>query len=319
MSDVDWDALLNSYDQFYIFTHIRPDGDAIGSSLAWGKALEQYGKTVKIFCPDLIPLKYTFLPDINISNVFMPPGKTPTAAFTLDCSDLERLGYMKDDVLQLDRIINIDHHGTNLHFGDNNLVDLTAAATGEIIYKLICDLRLELTEDMGLCLYTAISSDTGSFKYENTTPQTMYIAAKLLEKGINPSFVSMKIFDEISLSSLRLLNDSLHNLKIDKSGKIAWMSIDEKKLEKYGVKPSELEGYINYAKNILGVEVGLFFHHTEIEGTKVGFRSKTVDISAVASSMGGGGHPRAAGCTVMGAPEAIETTVIQKITELLGL
>ena len=319
MNEIDWELLWQKYEQFYIFMHIRPDGDTIGSSLAWGKALQQKGKIVKVFCPDYIPVKYTFLPGLDVSRTFLPPGDKPTLAFTVDCSDLNRLGYMKDDVLQLGGIFNIDHHRTNLKFGDYNIVEPTAAATGEIIYKLIRDLGLELTEEMSLYLYTALASDTGSFKYENTTPQTMSIAAKLLEKGVNPSFVSMKIFDEISLASLLLLRVCLQNIKIDVTGKIAWMSVNESDLKHYGVKPSELEGYINYAKNVRDVEVGVFFHHTKDNESRVAFRSKNVDISVVASGMGGGGHQRAAGCTVYGNPKEIEKDVIQRVVDLLGL
>lgn len=319
MIDVDLEPLLQKYEQIYIFTHIRPDGDAIGSSLAWERALKQRGKSVKLFCPDVIPQKYaSFISDGNISNVFVTPEDTPTLAFVLDCSDLDRLDYMKDDLLKLDGVFNIDHHKTNLQFGDYNLVDPSAAATGEIIYRLIQDLKLELTEEMSLFLYIALASDTGSFKYENTSPQTMSIAGKLLEKGVNPSLVSMKIFDEISFSSFLLLRDCLQDLKLDQTGKIAWMSVDEKMLAGYGVKPSELEGYINYAKNISGVEVGAFFYHTIAGETKVGFRSKTVDISSIAFSLGGGGHPRASGCSIAGRPDEIEKMVIQKISTMLA-
>jgi phosphoesterase RecJ-like protein len=318
MTAIDLEILLQKYEQIYIFTHVRPDGDAIGSSLAWGRALEQRGKSVKLFCPDDIPVKYSsFIPDINISRVFSPPGNTPTLAFILDCSDLDRLDYMKEDVLKLDKLFNIDHHGTNVQFGDYNLLDPSAAATGEIIYKLIQDLQIELTEDMSLFLYIALASDTGSFKYENTSPQTMYIAGKLLERGINPSFVSMKIFDEISFSSFSLLRDCLQALKMDKAGKIAWMSADEEMLARYGVDSPELEGYINYAKNIIGVEVGVFFYHTLSGETRIGFRSKNIDVSSVAFSLGGGGHPRASGCSIAGKPEEIEKMVIQKISQLI--
>ena len=319
MNVINWELLWQKYEQFYIFMHIRPDGDTIGSSLAWGKALQQKGKIVKIFCPDFIPYKYTFLPNMDISRTFLAPGDKPTMAFVIDCSDLNRLDYLKEDVLQLDGIFNIDHHRTNLRFGDYNIVEPTAAATGEIIYRLILELGLELTEEMSLYLYTALASDTGSFKYENTTPQTMSIAAKLLEKGVNPSLVSTKIFDEISFASLLLLRVCLQNIKIDDTGKIAWMSVDESTLKEYGVKPSELEGYINYAKNVRGVEVGVFFHHTQAGETRVAFRSKSVNISTVAFSFGGGGHKRAAGCSLYGKAEEIENDVIQKVADFLVL
>ena len=131
---------------------------------------------------------------MNISSVFIAPGNICTLAFILDCSDLERLDYMKEDVLQLDEIFNIDHHWTNVRFGDYNLVDTSAAATGRLSYRLIQDLQLELTEEMSLFLYIALTSDTGSFKYENTSSQTMYIAEGTIRKGVNPSLCQHESF-----------------------------------------------------------------------------------------------------------------------------
>ena len=143
---------------------------------------------------------------------------------------------------------------------------------------LKCRRAFDLNYEIGLNLYVAISSDTGSFKYENTTPQTMRIAGELLEKGINPAVVSQKLFDEYPLSTIFLLRDSLAGLELNHTREIAWMSVNEEMLKKYGAEPSEMDGFVNYLKNISEVEVGVLFYHTA-ESSKIGFRSKTIDVA----------------------------------------
>lgn len=309
--------LAGDYDNVYIFTHARPDGDAVGSSLALANAIKTGCKNVEAFCPDLIPPRYSFLPGVDIFQNTFTAKEGKNLAFILDCSDLKRLDSMGEKVVRLDKTVNIDHHITNEKFGDLNLVDASAASTGEIMYRLL-EHDYELDYETSLCLYTAISSDTGSFKYENTTPQTMKIAARLLENGVNPFYVSQKIFDEYPASTVFLLRDALSTLQFDKTGKIAWMAVDDQMLRKHGAEASDLDGFVNYAKNIAGVEVGIFFHHTDNGEIKVGFRSKALDIASVAQSFGGGGHPRAAGCTLRGEPRELIHKVIESAARLLN-
>jgi phosphoesterase RecJ-like protein len=309
-------SVLQKYNSFSIFTHIRPDGDAIGSSLALGIALMQRGKKIRVFCSDQIPAKYSFLPGIELLHDFSSGEEKGSLAFILDCSDLDRLGKLKDRIAAFDVIINIDHHITNNQFGHVNLVDPSAASTGELIFKLLQESNFDLNYEIGLNLYVAISSDTGSFKYENTTPQTMRIAGELLEKGINPAVVSQKLYDEYPLSTIFLLRDSLAGLELNHTREIAWMSVNEEMLKKYGAEPSEMDGFVNYLKNISEVEVGVLFYHTA-ESSKIGFRSKTIDVALIAQTFGGGGHPRAAGCTVFGSPREVEKKVIDAINNSL--
>ncbi len=318
MNNLQLSPLLEEYNSILIFTHVRPDGDAIGSTLAWQRALELAGKEVNIFCPDDIPLKYAFLPGSELFNKYIESCSKNHLVFVIDCSDLNRLEYMKNKISSAGRVVNVDHHTTNEYFGDYNIVDENASASAEIIYNLIKANELSLTFDISLALYVGIASDTGSFKYDNTTPRSMRIAGELLEKGVSPSLVSQKVFDQFPLSTIFLLRDALFSLKIDATRKIAWMSMSEKEVQKYEASSDELEGFVNYAKNIEGVEVGLFFYHTNEGSTKVGFRSKTVDISAAARSLGGGGHPRAAGCSVRGEPGEIENMVLDCVRKLLS-
>jgi bifunctional oligoribonuclease and PAP phosphatase NrnA len=313
MTELNLRLLLDRYKNIYIFTHLRPDGDAIGSSLALGNALKHDSKNVRLFCSDEIPAKYSFLPGVEVFQNYFEQEKEEGLAFVLDCSDLQRLAHLKDHLKEIKMVINIDHHITNEKFGSINIIDSAAASTGEIIYKLLQTNNLEINKEISLCLYVAISSDTGSFKYENTTPQTMEIAGKLLKNGVNPSYVSQLIFDEYPFSSISILRESLSTLQLDETGKIAWMQLTEKTLLEHGAKPDQLDGFVNYAKNIIGVEVGVFFYHTEDGETKTGLRSKSVDVAAMAYKFGGGGHVRAAGCSISGKPDHIVKMVLQEI------
>jgi bifunctional oligoribonuclease and PAP phosphatase NrnA len=313
MTGLDLRLLLDKYKNINIFTHLRPDGDAIGSSLALGNALRHESKNIRLFCSDEIPSKYSFLPGVEVFQRYFEREEEEGLAIVLDCSDLKRLGHLRDGLKELNEIINIDHHITNEKFGDVNIIDSSAASTGEMIYKLLQTNNLEINKEICLCLYVAISSDTGSFKYENTTPQTMEIAGQLLEKGVNPAYVSERIFDEYPLSTIPILRDSLSTLQLDDTGKVAWMQLSEKVVLKHGAKPDQLDGFVNYAKNIMGVEVGVFFYHTEDGETKTGLRSKSIDVAALAHKFGGGGHVRAAGCSISGKPDDVVKKVLQAI------
>lgn len=293
-------TLLRNHEQIYILTHTLPDGDAIGSSLAWGAALRDLGKRVRVFCPGVVPQKYAFLPGVENIEHDLPVSAPQGVFFVLDCGDLERLDYMSTKVQGRGVIVNIDHHATNIYFGDYNIVDTEAAATGEIIYRIILEHGYLLNQEVSTCLYTAIASDTGSFKYANTTSRTLQIAAVLLDKGADPSQITRKIFDQYPQSTIYLLRDALATLQVDDKFPIAWMGLHEDILDVYGAKAEEMEGFVNYAKNIIGIEIGIFFYHTQKGETKVGFRSKSVDVGAIAEALGGGGHPRASGCTITG-------------------
>ncbi len=316
MEDFLLNNLLDKCEGVSIFCHIRPDGDAIGSSLGWMQVLSQHtDKPVQVYCPDVIPAKYTFLPGVERFKQVLEGTINNHLVFVLDCSDLDRLDYLKKSVWQAEEIVNIDHHTTNTNFGRYNLVDTSAAATAEIIFQLSRQYSLNIDQDASICLYAAISSDTGSFKYDNTTSTTMRIAGDLLEKDVKPSLVSQKLFDERPYTTMILLAEALKTLSFDRDNRVAWMSMDDERLNKCGSKPEELDGFVNYLRDIQEVEVGIFFYHTSEEKTKIGFRSKSVDVARIAYSFGGGGHPRAAGCTVEGHPSRVTSDVLQATYE----
>ncbi|MCL4424838.1 MAG: bifunctional oligoribonuclease/PAP phosphatase NrnA, partial [Firmicutes bacterium] len=196
-------------------------------------------------------------------------------------------------------VVNIDHHGTNAGFGQYNYVDVQAAAVGEQIYELLRSMEVDISPAIATCLYTAIVTDTGSFRYESTRESTFRVAAELVRLGAKPAQVAENAFETRSLSSARLLGRALETLELTPDGKVAWLVISRAALEETGASDEETEGIINYARAIRGVEVGLLFRETGDGKVRVSLRSRhQVDVSRVASHFDGGGHPRAAGCTL---------------------
>ncbi|NLA25765.1 MAG: bifunctional oligoribonuclease/PAP phosphatase NrnA [Firmicutes bacterium] len=311
-------GLFRQLKSFNIVSHIQPDGDSIGSVLAMGEALEIMGKKVNLFTPAAVPKIYSFLKGSENISADAGGWEEGAAAVVLDCSDLERAGYFKEKILGASVVINIDHHVTNRSFGTVNLVDPAAAATGEIIFYLLAEMGLKPTLSMARSLYVAISTDTGSFKFENTTASTHRAAAALLEsRELNPGVISQRIFDERPLPYFLVLKKVLGTLELYSSKRIALITASREMLDQCGAQLDDLDGMINYTRNIQGVEIGIMFfidNHSEI---KVGFRSKSVDVSTLAGKFDGGGHPRAAGCRLKGLYGPIKEQVIREAMLML--
>ena len=214
----------------------------------------------------------------------------------LDCGDIERLGFDKQLKEYGAIVVNIDHHKSNSYFGDLNLVDSNASSVGEMIYQLL-DGKVQIDYDIALNIYTSIITDTGSIRYSNTTPLSLKILAKLVDKGIRPDYVSRQVFERRSLASIKLLKSALSTLEILADGKIASLLITQDMLKVAQANEEDTNGIINYAREIDGVEVAVLFKEKEDSLIKVGLRSnEKVDVSKIAAKFNGGGHPRAAGC-----------------------
>ncbi|MFO7953064.1 MAG: bifunctional oligoribonuclease/PAP phosphatase NrnA [Bacillota bacterium] len=309
--------ILKEEPSFYLISHMQPDGDSIGSLLATGESLRSCGKQVSMFAPDQVPQKYLFLQgaDRVLQDVLI--DNPEITVVVLDSSDLERLSYFKEAVTKCKQVINIDHHVTNQKFGTYNLIESEAAATGEIIYGLLKELNAPLTKDVVESLYVAISTDTGSFKYENTTPDTHRVVASLLEYGINASSLSQKIFDQRSMPFYMMLKEALAGLEIYESGKIALATLSKDIRERCGASPGELEGIVNYTRDIEGVELGILFYVENSREVKIGFRSKIVDVSELAGRFNGGGHARAAGCRLYEDYKTVKQKVLEQAIDIL--
>lgn len=299
-----------------ILPHVDADGDALGSSFALGLALYDKGKEVKIVLGEDMEKVYSSLPGRHLiskpENTF-PDGATAVA---IDTGDTERLGSRVSLFNNADVTVNIDHHITNTDFAQNNLVITECSAAGEIIFHLLKKMDSEITRDIAECLYIAISTDTGGFRYSNTTADTFFIAARLASKGIDIAEISKRVFETITLQKLRLRAEAVNNLELVAGGKVAVVTLRRSLFEKLGTRDEEADGIVNIARTIEGVEVSVLFTETATGKIKVNFRSNDyVDVSEIASYFSGGGHVRAAGSTMEGKLETVREAVVARILE----
>ena len=311
---------LQGADEILISSHINPDGDSIGSLIGLGLALESLGKKVTLLNQDPTPSMFQFLKGAERIRNLEDNIPIPETAVLVDCADLERVGAeLAAQLKKAHCIINIDHHVSNAYFGHYNLVDPSAAATAEIILRLLPLLDVKLDQDMATALYTGIVMDTGRFQYANTTPATHKAVAFLLEKGVDLGQVQNRLFETCSLPSLRLIGEALRLLQLTPDGKIAWIEITRQLMLQTGTKPEHCEGIINYPRSLQGVEIALLFREINPEQIKVGIRSKRmVDVNGLACCFGGGGHERAAGCIISGKMREVVPQVLAEARKILG-
>ncbi|MBI4651476.1 bifunctional oligoribonuclease/PAP phosphatase NrnA [Candidatus Desantisbacteria bacterium] len=299
-------------DNFIISSHINPDGDSTGSQLAMFLILKKLNKKVEILDADPIPNIYKFLPSSEIPKTVLNKEFDFNAAIILDCGDIKRAGELPINFDKIKTIINIDHHISNKFYGQLNYVDSEASSTGELIFRLIKELKVSIDNDIGTCLYTAIMSDTGGYKFENTTHGAFSTVAELVSYGIRPDKLSKKIYENYTLNTMHLLGLALQTLSLKAGGKISYMFVTLKMMENTSTKAEHTEGFVNHARSISGVEAGLFFRETENGTIKVSMRSKEyIDTNKIAALWNGGGHARASGCEIKGDLN----TVIEKVTK----
>lgn len=301
--------VLEEQRHFLLISHVNPDGDAIGSVLGLGLGLRRLGKKVTFVRQAELPATFTFLPGFDL---FVPveevQGEFDAAVF-LDCAERDRAGSAAD----LDKLakvtINIDHHATNPGYGDLNWVDVDASATGELVYQILSALSVNLTEEVAMSLYTAIATDTGFFRYSNTSPDSLLVCAHCVAAGVRPDAVSEAIHASRTEASLRLQAAALGTLAVSGGGLVASLAVTKAMREQAGAVDDDTEGLISLPRSLAGVRVAMLFRETDTPGNvRISFRARgAVDVSALAAQFGGGGHERAAGCTFNGTiDEALE-------------
>ncbi len=303
-----------------IFPHVSADGDAIGSALALALALKNAGKQVIVYLEEEIPAAYSFLPGTELAGFAIEDVRDMDmdVNVALDTGDVGRLGTRAEMFFKAPCTVNIDHHVTNTRFAHLNFVDETSAATGEIIFLLLKKLKLELDKNIAECLYTAISTDTGGFKYGNTTAGTHKIAAELLSTGIDIAGLSQRIFDNTTFSKLKLTKRAIEALELYEDSKLAVTVLSLEDIRAAGAKDEDCDGIVNLGRSIEGVEVSILVKEKNSEEVRINLRSKTyVDVSEIAASFGGGGHKRAAGCTVKGSLEEVKKKLIDAVKKNL--
>ena len=299
-----------------ILPHIMSDGDTLGSSVALCLALKEWGKHTRILLDEEISSSFHFFIPPNLISNHLEHGFSPDLVIAVDCSDIERLGSRKT-FLSVCNSINIDHHRTNTKFAHENYVDCEAAATGEIIYRIIEEMGIRLSKDMATALYVAISTDTGSFKYDNTTPKTHIMTAELLEHEIDLNLVTTELYQNKPISKIRLMAYALNSLEFYYSGKLGILTITNKVIENIGAKNTDADGLIELVRDIEGTEVAILIREVDEGEFKVGFRSKfKIDVGAVAAKFGGGGHRKASGCTIFANAENTKQMIIDSMKNI---
>ena len=280
---------------FVVTSHARPDGDGIGSALACGQILRVMGKDAVVVMYDGVPRIYQNLPfaDRVVQADAVPPND---AVILLECDSTRRALL---DGLDECFLINIDHHASGRNFGHINWIDSSVMATAELVFRLARLACVPVDRDIATCLYTALMTDTGSFMFEGTNEHTFTVARELVLAGADPAHCARHIYFGHSTAKLRLLGAALSNLH--REGRLAWISVTQEQMQRFGAREEDCEGLVNYALSMADVQVAIFFRELPDRRFRISLRSKgEVNVSRVAEHFGGGGHKCASGCSLEG-------------------
>lgn len=322
--DLDWQPVIdaiNKAETITLTTHCNPDGDGIGSQLALYDLLLRMGKKVRVFNRDGIPRIYTFLEHAWEVERGDPHCESHTAdlIISLDSGSLGRLGLGRD-FFKDSTLINIDHHASNTAYGDINIIDSRYCATGAMVFDLLIAMDQPLSHASATAIFTAVMTDTASFRLSTTTAGVYRMAADLVDAGAKPWPISMGVYESRPLAGLHILSACLKTLEICDEGRSAWMHISREMYEATGADIEDSEGLIDYGRSIHGVEIAVLIRCDEQDTNcwKVNFRGKTfADVGALASALGGGGHHYAAGCQLRGSYDEVRLQVQQAVTAAL--
>jgi phosphoesterase RecJ-like protein len=305
---------VRDHRRFVVISHVRPDGDALGSEIALAHSLRQFGKEAKAWNEDGMLEKYSFLPGADILS---PPPNEPEdfdVAIALDTATQSRLGAARQAVRSAKLWINIDHHPSNPRYGDLVYIDPTAPATGQILFEFLASEELPIDKMIAENLYAAISTDTGSFQYPNTTARTFEIAAELVRRGVNVGRLSQQLYESYPRRRLELLRALLESMRFEADGRVASFSLSLKTAGRLGVLPEDNEGLIDHLRAVRGVVVAIFFEELADGKVRVSMRSKSdaADVCAICQKFKGGGHTLAAGARVPGALAEVEELILKE-------
>ncbi|MDD2362047.1 MAG: bifunctional oligoribonuclease/PAP phosphatase NrnA [Oscillospiraceae bacterium] len=307
-------ALLRSSDNILILTHHYPDGDTLGSGFALCYALRALGKNAGVNCSDSIPDKYGFL----YSNIGLAPDFEPDFICAVDTADVKLLGE-KLSIYADDIDLCIDHHASNTRFADSLLLIPEYAATAMIIAEVIREMGVVIDLNMATGIYTGIATDTGCFKYSNTTSYTLRMAADMLDLGVNSEIINRAMFDVKSRARVELEKLALESIRFYLNDRCAIMRIMVDMIEKSGAGEDDLEGLAPLSRQIEGVYVGVTMREKTDGSFKVSVRTGNhANASAICAKLGGGGHVRAAGCTIDGPADRAVETVLEAVEAVIG-
>ena len=302
-----------------VCSHMRPDGDCIGSTLGLALALLDQGKEVTCWNQDPVPSKLQFLDPDQLIQTPRLIKRQFDCVIAVDSASIERLGTAQEHIANRRILINIDHHASNTRFGDVNWIASKEPSSGELVYQLIRQAGWKITPRIAACLFTAISTDTGSFQYPSTLPETYYAAGDLVKKGANLATVCDEVYQSYPLSRVKLLKRVYNNFRLTHDNQIAYFWLKKEDFSCTGATPNDTEGLIDHVRAIEPVVVACVFEELEPELTRISLRSKdeNVNVSDIANQFGGGGHQAAAGARIPGKPTGVQHRVIAAVRRAL--
>src|SRR6266446_5159930 len=304
---------------FCVVGHIRPDGDCVGTQLGLTLALREQGKKALCWNEDPIPQKYEFL---DPGHLFQKPkpGLRFDCVIATDCATFDRLGTVGPAIARRKLFINIDHHESNTRYADINWVSPREPSAGELIFRIMRVAKWPITKSIADCLFTAVSTDTGSFQYATTRPATYHVAGELVRPGADLAKICDEVYQSYPLSRARLLRHIYSHFHLTHQNKIAYFWLKKADYARTGAESSDSEGLIDHIRAIAPVVVACVFEEIEPELTRISLRSKSdhVNVNDIAAQFGGGGHPAAAGARIPGNPLSVQRKVIAAIKKSLN-
>ncbi|MCX8069995.1 MAG: bifunctional oligoribonuclease/PAP phosphatase NrnA [Thermodesulfovibrionales bacterium] len=314
-------AFILNNDNFIIATHYNPDADTIGAGLALYQALTSIKKTSLVINKDKTPKDCQFMPHIdevyNFDN-FKFKDFSPEALIIVDCNSIKRVSMEKNHQELLSNLPTcvIDHHEISGDFGDYKWIDPNIASTTMMIYKIIKSLNIEITQDIATCLYAGLCIDTGNFRHENTSTESLQIAADLVSKGIKPSKIYRALFESWSIAKFKLFKEVIKG--IEESNNIAIMTVTKEMLQRTGCDDEDAGNFVDFPKRTVYIKVSVLIKEISENKYRISMRSKNgINVAIVASQYGGGGHKNAAGCTIENNLESIKKDLFKKISEVM--
>jgi bifunctional oligoribonuclease and PAP phosphatase NrnA len=312
------DAIRRS-DTICVVGHVRPDGDCIGSQLGLSLALLNAGKKVTCWNQDSLPAKLSFL---DPKKLIQKPekGRAFDCVIATDCASFERLGTIGECIGDRKIFINIDHHASNTRYADMNWISAREPSTGELIFRLLKAANWVITPAISDCLFTAVSTDTGSFQYPSTRPATYHVAGELVKRGANLARICDEVYQSYPLARVRLLRHVYNKFRLTHNNQIAYFWLKQSDYARTGSDPSDSEGLIDHIRAIEPVVVACMFEEIDPTMTRISLRSKSadVDVNKVAQLFGGGGHSAAAGARLSGTPLSVQRKVVAALKKALN-
>src|SRR5215471_10080223 len=308
--------LCDQHQQIMVLGHKDADGDTLGCSLAFGEALRARGRDVSIVMPQPLSQKYSWMPGFDRIAERPPPGADIKLVLFFDAGNMERSGSAVEYVTDHATIVNVDHHPSNSRFGDVNIVDPEASAVGQMCLDMLEHFGWPITPAMATNLYTALMTDTGGFRHENTTPRALRDASRLAALGADPSFVASMVYKSRPLTTVKLSGLAIAGMQVELDGRLAWARVTRKMLREAGAVMAESEDIIDTLNSLPGLDLAIVFKEVQPKLTKISVRSRgAVDAAALCAQFGGGGHLRAAGAEVPLRLEAAIPTVLEVARE----